>query len=408
MRPAAISVRATLLALVVAATAVPAAIAQTVPDADPATRSRVRVGPLWINPVLNLKNLGVDSNVFNDPANAKQDFTATVTPMTDVFVRSGLFRADMRIGADLVYFRQYRSERSSNASLESLFSYAGGRFTPYAGADYTSTRERPGFEVDTRALHTMTRVRLGTDVKVGARSLFGLEASRRETAFADAASFRGVRLGEELNRTESLARITFKNAITPLTRVLTSVEVQADRFAGDDTRDADSYRVSAGLELEPVALVGGTATFGYRRLQFLDRQVEGIGGFVTSVNLTYTLSSFTRLGVQTSRDTQYSYDPERPYYIQTGIGGTLTQGIVGSWDVQLSGSRQTLGYRDALGRPTIEAGTDRVLQYGLSVGYRIGRDSRLALTAGRVERRSGDPLRRYSGNQIGTSITYGS
>ena len=46
---------------------------------------------------------------------------------------------------------------------------------------------------------------------------------------------------------------------------------------------------------------------------------------VASVNLGYTLMGMTRFGVQVDRDVQFSYEQCEPYYILTGVTGTITQ-----------------------------------------------------------------------------------
>ena len=65
----------------------------TAPDAS---KVRVRIGPLWMNPTLAVTDAGVDTNVFNDPArnDPKQDGWLLVDDATDevvlkVYLRDG-------------------------------------------------------------------------------------------------------------------------------------------------------------------------------------------------------------------------------------------------------------------------------------------------------------------------------
>src|SRR5262249_40999792 len=66
------------------------ATAQNVDEPDPA-RVRVRIGPLWINPTVAMTNIGVDNNVFNEPddQDPKSDFTFTLSPAVDLWLRVG-------------------------------------------------------------------------------------------------------------------------------------------------------------------------------------------------------------------------------------------------------------------------------------------------------------------------------
>jgi hypothetical protein len=234
-----------------------------------------------------------------------------------------------------------------------------------------------------------------------------VEAAPADVRFEDSAVFRGQSLSAQLDRVERVARITVSEAVTPLTRIVFGLDVERDRFESNETRNTNSYRVVGGVEFEPVALVSGRATVGYRKLKFLDDSIEGSRGVVAAVNIGYTMFPLTRIGINARRDAQYSYDVERPYYIQTGGTLVLTQGILDAWDVQLTGGRQNLGYADRFGRRGAGADTDRVTQLGVGLGYRFGNDMRVGLSFMNNRRTSPEPTRRYEGNQIGVSVTYG-
>ena len=59
-------------------------------DARAAVAPAVLIGPIELYPTLALTNFGVDSNVFNEPNQdgPKRDFTMTITPATDLRLRS--------------------------------------------------------------------------------------------------------------------------------------------------------------------------------------------------------------------------------------------------------------------------------------------------------------------------------
>ena len=73
---------------------------------------RLHAGPFYVNPALMLKELGVDTNVFNREGQQRSDFTFTVTPQATLrcMARRGLLKATL--GTDLVYYAHYASERS--------------------------------------------------------------------------------------------------------------------------------------------------------------------------------------------------------------------------------------------------------------------------------------------------------
>jgi len=71
------------------------------------------VGPVYLTPKVFLRELGVDSNVFNSAGDPQSDFTFTVAPQVDVWLpvaRRALFQGTA--GSDLVWYANYGSERS--------------------------------------------------------------------------------------------------------------------------------------------------------------------------------------------------------------------------------------------------------------------------------------------------------
>ncbi len=65
------------------------AAAQPAGADDPRTQARNHLGPLYLTPALQLRNIGVDTNVFNTSVNPKSDFTFTVGPQADVWLPIG-------------------------------------------------------------------------------------------------------------------------------------------------------------------------------------------------------------------------------------------------------------------------------------------------------------------------------
>ena len=85
------------------------ALAQGGDGGPDTTKVRVRIGPLLMNPTISLTNLGVDHNVFNDPANKlpKEDFTFTVTPATDFWVHLGPTWLSATLQEQINWYQKY-------------------------------------------------------------------------------------------------------------------------------------------------------------------------------------------------------------------------------------------------------------------------------------------------------------
>ena len=129
---------------------------------DVRTDYRIHAGPFHVNPALLLKELGVDTNVFNAAGEQKSDFTFTVTPQADIavaFARRGLLRTT--VGTDVVYYATYDSERSLDPSVRVRAEGYARRLTLFAEGDYLNTRQRPNFEIDVRSRHVENNLLAG-------------------------------------------------------------------------------------------------------------------------------------------------------------------------------------------------------------------------------------------------------
>jgi hypothetical protein len=166
--------------------------------------------------------------------------------------------------------------------------------------------------------------------------------------------------------------------------------------------------VSGGVTFDPHALLKGGATFGYRDFKPLSTDLPGYQGATASGNLSYTLLGMTRFGVEFKRDISYSYDVNQPYYLETGITGTVQQQIFGPFDAIARFGGARLAYRDRAGTMVeVSDRTDHVRTYGGGVGYHMGRDLRLGFNIDHQNRISQVSEREYNGLRYGVSVTYG-
>src|SRR5262245_28512285 len=75
--------------------------------------ARSHLGPFYVTPRITLKELGVDSNVFNAAGEPESDFTATVTPSADIWIPvARRFLLQTTAGSDLVWYQNFDTERS--------------------------------------------------------------------------------------------------------------------------------------------------------------------------------------------------------------------------------------------------------------------------------------------------------
>lgn len=395
----------TLLALLAIANGVCAQI-----PGGPPENVRMRLGPLFLDPGLSLTNAGVDDNVFNDSKSAspKSDATVTATPKTDFWVRFGPSWLSGRIREDLVYYQENASERSANNTYNLSWTIPLNRITLRPETTYTSTRERPGFEIDTRAARTELDYAGRAEIKWFSKSSVVLKAARHEVSFDQGAKFENIYLRDALNRAVTTVGVSLDYHLTPLTTIALDYTRGRDRFSYDTLRDSDSTMVAGSVRFDPAALVKGNASVGYQDYKPNDPQTPGYKGLTAVATLSYVLLGSTKLNVNVSRSVQYSYDINQPYYIQTGGSLGVAQQLFGPVDVILQGGLHQLAYQNRVGAMIAYPDrTDHVLDYGGGVGYHLGRDTRLGFNIERDTRTSILTTHEYTALRYGFSVTYG-
>ncbi len=386
------------------------AFAQSEPGAPPAN-VRVRMGPLFVNPTFALTNAGVDNNVFNEAESddPKEDFTLTVTPAVDLWLRFGRTWLRGTINEDIVYYHTYASERSANNNSRVTWVIPLNRLTVTPGAGYLYTRERPGFEIDTRSQRTEVDFNTTVEIRALSKTFFGIRGDRRTTDFEQGAEYDNTDLHDELNRTVTTAALTLRHEVTPLTSITFDVSREQDRFEFSPDRDTNSTAITGGVKFDPFALIKGSATFGYRDFKPLSGDVPGYQGSTALVDLSYVALGSTKLGVTFNRDVQYSYDVNQPYYLQTGVTGSISQQIFGPLDAVARIASSKLEYRDRAGADVeVSNRVDRIESYGGGLGYHLGSDMRLGFNIDQQRRLSGVDSKRYNGLRYGFAVTYGS
>jgi len=412
-----VSIRTSVVALALTLCAAVPAFAQDVAP-DPFSTARFRFGAVAFSPGINVTNMGWDTNVFNEWENPKTDFTLTLTPQTDAWLRFGPARVKVHASIGYVYFADNYKERSWNTDDSIRFEVPLIHFRPYAGYSYLYIRDRPGFEVDARVRRTENAMLAGLDLPLTRKTTVGGAFRRTKTDYAQGATFNGNYLRDTFNRTTDVYTASARYALTPLTTILLDTEYVRERFEFSPLRNSEGFRLLPGVEFKPLALISGTARVGVRQLNFDSPFVPDYIGPVASVDLGYTLLGTTRLSARVDRDVAYSYEDLQPYYILTGVTGTITQRLSTTWDLQARVGNERLAYQRTVSPLGGDSGTafapvstagrvDTVLFYGGGVGYRLGTDVRLGFNIDYYKRTSDTTTRRYEGLRAGSSVTYG-
>jgi hypothetical protein len=386
-----------------------AAVAQSDGGPDPA-KVRVRIGALWMNPSIGITNLGVDDNVFNQAEDQlpKSDFTVTFTPRTDLWLRLGRSWLSGTIDEQLVWYQEYSSERSTNSRFLVGWRMPANVLNLNLNASYTKTRERPGYEIDLRAPRKEVGLQAAIEGKVFSKSFIGVRVQRQTVDFDDTTVFVNRLLRDELNHVTTSAAVTLRQQLTPLTSIELNGTRSEDQFDFSPLRNSTSTSFNGSVTFDPLALIRGSASFGVRDFTPDSPDVPAYTGATMAVDLAYTLLGTTRFAVRAGRDIQYSFDVAQPYYLQTGVEGSVAQQIFGPVDAVVRFNEQRLAYRDRSGIPQRSADrTDKIHSYGVGAGYHFGADVRLGFNVDNVRRNSDIDARTYKGLKYGAALTYG-
>ena len=378
-----------------------AAVAQDDPE-----RASLRIGPVELRPRLLLSNAGIDNNVFNEHTNPKRDFTFTLSPDLEVSLHPRRLRVAYTVGSDFVYFRTYKSERSTNRSFTGRADLDLTWLKPFASYTSAHTSARPTAEIDVRARHHPRTFTAGTSVRLASRTSVTVSARESRESYDEGIRFRGVELAASLdNRTRGYeSSLNFE--LTPFTTFSIVSARERQRFEYAPLRDADSFRIAPTLTFSPLGLITGSASVGYRRFNGLDPALPDYSGFVATGGVGILFYDRYKLDTAFTRDVRYSYERDLPYYIVAGARATLTAQTYGPIELRVLGGRESMNYRSfgAAAGP----GADRLVTYGAGAGYRIGERARVVVDAEFSHRTSErDPTREYRNHRIVATLNWG-
>jgi hypothetical protein len=394
------------LAGCVLALVVPAhALAQNAEDG--AASARIHVGPLGLTPRIAIRNMGLDTNVLRSADTPKKDFTATLEPELDSWLRVGRAHFSGKTSAEWQYFGRSTAQRSMGRGQAVNADLQLNRFTPYGSLSYLRTEKPASLEIDSRVPQTTTSRRAGVSANLGAALSLDVEGVA-STFRLDSITASDAAMADSLDRHVTSTTASIRYTATPLTTVVLKTSVVHDRFAVSPLRDSDSVSVTPGLEFKPFALISGNAFVGYRHFNALDSEVPDYSGVTAAVGLSYIAREMTKFAVGIRRDIEYSFEATQPYYVTTGADLTMTQMLGSSWDIVGRAGRARMDYRNVLTAAFAETRRDRISSFGIGAGRHLASGVRVGFDIDFMRRLSAVDGRGFHGFRFGGSVTYGS
>lgn len=355
----------------------------TLAETEP-TAGVLSLGPVKLAPGLTIREIGWDSNVFNEPESPKEDYLIAMQPDLSVFSRLRFVKVSAYAGAELSYFQTYTSEDSVGHQLRGRVDLLLGRLRPFVAGGETKTRERANAEIDVRANRVSDELSGGIAFELSAHSLVYAATARTSNAFEDAFED-GVNVAETMTRDGYDYSAGLRTDITPLLSLTVFGGYHEDRFTSVPERNSESYYSTAQLGFSPEGVINGAASLTYRAMTPVDPAVRAFKGILGTAALGYSFLEVGRFGLGLSRNIEYSFDTAEAYFIENSVSLSYTHRIVGMVDVQARAARSLFNY-DA--SETVPPHEDTVDTVAGSLGYNLRNRTRVALNYEYSRRRS--------------------
>jgi hypothetical protein len=399
-------VRQSLFVLAALSAAPSAARAQVLP-ADPVTNGRAQVGPVQLTPRIELRDVGIDTNVFNEEVSPKRDFTMTVRPGVDAGFRFGPGRFLYRSWMDFVYFQKYTEERAVNRFGDLRAELRMTRVVPYVSIGGLDTTDRPNNEIDLRAKRVTQTFGAGAAVQLFSRTAAIVGYQKQSLEYDPNQVFQGEDLATQLNSDRTTFETGLRMALTPITTMILTVAKEDVRFDVSKNRDSDSIRFGPRFEFAPDGPLSGYAAVGFRRFTPITSDLKPYRGLIAQVGTRLTLGSGTRIDVQYARDVEYSIEEALPYYITNNGRLTVTQILNGPYDVQGYIGRERASYQALESLAVEPSAPDTTNLYAFGGGYRFKENARLGLNLEFTHRETHRTGKSYDRRRLLGTLTYG-
>jgi hypothetical protein len=375
---------------------------------DSAAQAPIHAGPVGLSPMISLRNVGWDSNVYNltKESESLSDFTTALSPVVDASMRSPRLNLTGHSQWDYYYFNRASSLRALDIDQSGRVEATLNRWSPYVTGSWMTTRHRQNLEIEALVRRRNHAFEGGTYVRLSGKTFVGVYGGRSAVDYDGGTIFRGTELAPALNNTSVHAGTALRYQATPLTTFAVSVNHGQNRFKASPERDADSWQIGPSVEFTPLALISGKASFGFQKVKFRDASQPEFKSMVATVNLQYTLRGQTQFAVTGQRSLEYSYLETQVDYVLAGLSTTVSHRMNERWDLVGVVGRYGLGYRRReLATPQAATPAQSFWNYGTSLGYRFGRH-RVAFDVDYNRRNADIRAFEYERLRVGSSLTY--
>lgn len=372
------------------------------PKAEPWRDARLRLGPIFFNPTFQIKDFGVDDNVFNDrPGLERQDLTGTLSMASQAGLQVRRFLLTVDQANSYIWFRRYTSERSVDGSLKVTGQLRLGSLRPWASWQRAETHARGGFEIDARAGRETPAWEVGTDIQLGWRLGVTGAYRIRELQYAEGETFDGVDLREALDHKAEEFRGYGRLQLTEFMHAIAGADYIRTNFTFTPIRDSDDLYYYGGVESSSDSRLGLNLKAGWYEQRHKDPAVRGYKGLAASGGMSFIVADFMQLSFGADRGVGMSYEDIYPFYIEQGGNIRSVIRFSSHFDLRFDATGKWLRYKETVTEQDAPR-LDRTVVLGGEFGYYLGgaTGTRVGIRYEYAERDSPVDFRNYARSRI--------
>lgn len=291
--------------------------------------SLFKIGPFYIQPRLQFRDIGYDDNVYfqrieDDPV---ADYTAAFSPEIKINVLVGrILILHFTENPEYHHYLNEKKRRNLSNSYSTGFKLFLLRRFALSG-NYSHSKRWQRITSEFFAPSFITREGVSGSIFYESSSRITIGLSGR----SDRMSHEDPLYEKELNRQEKEGSVEFYYRIFSESRLFLSVGSGDFQFEdiGSQWRNANSFQILSGIKFPLLGRIRGTLALGYRRFNLLTEE-EIKSGLVSQTNLNYRIGRFA-LNLDYSRGIDFSFYKSNAIFIadsfRSGIAFYLSRSL---------------------------------------------------------------------------------
>lgn len=284
------------------------------------------MGPFRLAPLLQIRDIGYDDNVYGvrEQDLPVSDYTATISPRFNVYLlfRNWLIFSFLE-NPEYVYYFKVKGERSFNNTYSpALKLLVFHRFVLSGNYHHRRARVRATSEFDVRADEENQGYGGSIFFETPRRTSLGLSAAVNRYRYEDdRLPGEVIYLSRALNREEKELTLEVYYRVFSRSYFFVNAGYTDYKFEFIESlwKDSYSYQVSSGIRFPLLGRARGIVSLGYKRFLPRHRELKSFSGLIGNTSLDLRINRFG-FRLRYSRDSTFSYTVENIFFIENIYG----------------------------------------------------------------------------------------